>query len=410
MGAPGIELPLELAADRDEGETAVLLESLLDHLADGIFAIDRAGRVLYWSASMERLSGLPSSAAVGRPVSNWLDDAARALLLDPPQSASPRDAAARAACASRGPAAAPHAARFVSARATFPAAEVPMRLAAVAAAGLSGRRLGTVCAATDLRKSSAARAEDERTKALAVLGETAATIVHQLRNPLGGALGFLGLARLEAGEGPAVRLIDQACAGLDEVERRIAELLRFARAQAPRRETVALAPLLSALAGLFRARYPEGPRLEIVMEEPAHAYADPEQLKQALENLLTNAAEEAGRAGRVALLVQSAGRPAGARGGRDGGRPAGDAACGETRILVRNTGGRLRPGEIERIFEPFVSNKKGGTGLGLALVKRIVSAHGGSVSALSAAGWTTFVVRLPSDPARTIEEIANHAA
>ena len=124
------------------------------------------------------------------------------------------------------------------------------------------------------------------------------------------------------------------------------------------------------------------------MPDQQRLLADQGQLRQALENLLVNAAEAAGAQGRVRLLVQTQ-------------RPPG--APDSLRLLIKNTGAALSQERLSALFQPFVSGRAGGTGLGLPLARRIIEAHGGEIGALSAGGWTTFVVTLPLETAIAAE-------
>jgi two-component system sensor histidine kinase HydH len=345
-------------------ETIALLEGLLERVSDGVLAIDRGGRVLYWSAGLERLTGITAEDARGRPL---------AALAGEPVSRALAGAAGEAGCLWR-----------VAGEA------LPVRLAIARVTGPGGSPIGRAAAVSDLRRSWQQRARGERTHALATLGETVASVTHQLRNPLGATLGYLGLAAEEARGSASAPLLEKVREGLLEVDRRIGELLAYVRARPPQFGEVCLRTLLEEILGASRARFPEGPQWRAQLPDGLAVVADREQLRQAFENLIANGAEVAGAEGEVEVLLQP--------------HRAG------VRLLVRNTGGALTPGDRERIFEPFVSSKRGGTGLGLPLARRIIAAHGGRIEALSAGGWTTFVVTLPREPSSPLEQGGGDAA
>ncbi|MFH1144406.1 MAG: ATP-binding protein [Candidatus Eisenbacteria bacterium] len=386
MEALGIEQPVAEGLPRaSEREATALLERLLEHLTDGLFAVDRIGRVIYWSPSMERLAGRRAGEAMGRPAAALIGSFA-AGILDP---APPHGRPGRPRPAQSPLNGEASASGFIEG----PAGPIPVRMTAVTASGPGEAFIARVCAVTDLSRAWRSRAEEERQASLAALGQAAATIAHQLRNPLGAALGFIDLARLEAGPGAASEYLSQARQGLLEIEQRIAGLMQFVRVRPLQLERVDLTALLASLAAEFQARYPRGPGCRVELPPRVRVTADPGQLRQAVENLLANAAEEAGTAGRVELILQVE-----AHREREG-----------VRLLVRNTGREIPASDLERIFEPFVTGKKEGTGLGLPLVRRIVAAHRGRITALSAGGWTTFVMRLPADAA-AVEECHADAA
>jgi two-component system nitrogen regulation sensor histidine kinase GlnL len=120
-----------------------------------------------------------------------------------------------------------------------------------------------------------------------------------------------------------------------------------------------------------------------------HAWADPDMLLQVLQNLLKNAAEAAGPEGGTITLRSYF---------EQGARLRGDSGTGEPlplQIEVIDDGSGVSPDLAASLFEPFVSGRENGTGLGLALAARIVAAHGGWISATSQPGRTVFRLSLP---------------
>ncbi len=362
MGA-GVVTGADTQAPAVASET--LLENLLEHLADGVFTTNRRGRILYWSHSAERLTGIDAERARGRSAREVLGPQLAPLLEGPPGTHE-------VLC-------------------EFATGAFPLRVATVVVAGPGGTILGRACALRDLRARFDERAQQRQQDALASLGRTVATVVHQLRNPLGAALGFLGLAQQGAATGDVGRAIAKAREGLLEVDRRIGELLTYMRPRPLRLGRTDLRLLIASTLEDVAARFPQGPRFELQVPVHLTAIADPDQVRQALENLMVNAAEETGPAGRVVVLGQTRQRASGES---------------EVRLLVRNTGGQLAPTDLALIFEPFISRKNGGTGLGLPLARRIAEDHGGSLAAVSAGGWTTFVITLPEKPTTAGKEPA----
>jgi len=343
-----------------------LLETLLDELADGVLALDRRGRVIHWSSSLAALTGVPAVEALGRTGRELVGELSE-----------------RVVAADR---------RTVTGCLQLPGGrELPVRLAAVTSHGAGGVVVGWVCAVTDLRGCWAERAEEQRASALADLGRGLAAALHQVRNPLGAAAGFAELLERDLEGSSAARLAVKVRESLQEIDRRIGEVLTYARPRPLDVTTFDARELLVAVVEQVRARFPSGPVPVLEAQGAVQVRADRNQLGQALENLLANACEAAGTRGEVRLLLQRA--PAT--------RQPGD---GDVRMLIRNTGDPLAPERLAEIFEPFCTGKCGGTGLGLPLARRIIDAHGGRISALSAGGWTTFVVTLPSDVVAGEEE------
>ncbi len=336
-----------------------LLESLLEALADGVVALDRRGRVIYWSRGMERLTGIAAAQAVGRSASLSIGPVGDRLMQDDTPA--------------------------LTDYLELPSGErVPARLERRPSHGPGGTVSGWVCAVTDVRRRWAARTECERASALAELGRSVASAVHQLRNPLGAASGFAELLEREIEHEESAQLLGKLRASLAEVDRRIGEVLTWS---GPRRLDVReldLTALVERIAEQVRARFPDGPRIELSAHPLGAVWGDEGQLRQAIENLVVNAAEAADAQGCVQVMTRCIDRSRG-------------ADADSVRIVVRNTGPQVAPERLQAIFEPFRSSKRGGTGLGLPLARRIVREHGGGISALSAGGWTSFVVTLPRD-------------
>ncbi len=355
-----VDAPVASDAALEQARRSVgMLEALLEELADGVLALDRRGRVIHWSASLAALTGVSAAEALGR--------AGRDLLGELNDRVAAADQRTLTGCL-----------RLPGGR------EVPVRLATVRSHGAGGVVVGSVCAVTDLRGCWAERAEEQRATALAELGRGLAATLHQVRNPLGAAAGFSELLERDLEGSAAARLAGKVRDSLEEVDRRIGEVLTYARPRPLDVTTFNARDLLVAVIEQVRARFPHGPAPALAAQGTVLVRADRNQLGQALENLLANACEAAGADGQVRLLLQ--------RGSSR--RQTGD---GDVRLLIRNTGEPLAPERLAEIFEPFRTGKSGGTGLGLPLARRIIQAHGGRISALSAGGLTTFVVTLPGD-------------
>lgn len=200
------------------------------------------------------------------------------------------------------------------------------------------------------------KAAVERDRRLASLGEMAAVLAHEIRNPLASMKGHAQLLaeRLEAGStdrGKADRVVDEA----RRLEELTSDLLSFVRSKQVERREVAPAEVLAAAANDV-----DGSRLELdTAEAPPTWSLDPHLLQQALGNLLRNA-----------LQASEEGEPAGARVAVEN---------GELVIRVWDRGEGVPEADRERIFEPFYTTRTRGTGLGLAVARRIVTLHGGRI-------------------------------
>ena len=237
-----------------------------------------------------------------------------------------------------------------------------------------------VCNA-ELARAQAGLVERER---LAALGELAAVVAHEVRNPLCVLINAIGGLRefLRAGM-PADKLADaetfaaMASEEAAQINRIVSDLLDFARPRPPTMRVGSLVPMLENVAA---ATAPDGRvAVDIVSELPAVQF-DLVFLQQAVLNLVLNGLQAIPRDGTVmvrASVVQNDGA---------------SFVC----IDVTDDGQGIPANVRDSIFEPFFTTKPSGTGLGLAVVKRVVEAHGGVLDVGSSVAGTRFRVMLPA--------------
>jgi signal transduction histidine kinase len=207
--------------------------------------------------------------------------------------------------------------------------------------------------------SLAAQERERQNRArLAELGELAATVAHDVRNPLN----IISMA--VAFSAPDVR--SEVTGQVRRIARLADDLLEYAKPWS-------VVPVPLNLAALVRDIAGRRDGVECRMPDEVPVLADAERIEQALNNLLDNACAVAGR---VMLETEQ---------------------CQDTVLLHVGDDGPGIPADLQdRIFQPFVSRGAGGTGLGLAIVARIAAAHGGSVVLTQRAGWSTcFTLSLP---------------
>ncbi len=240
----------------------------------------------------------------------------------------------------------------------------------------------------DLKNSydELARTQQElvRHERLAALGELAAVMAHEVRNPLGVIFNSLTtLKRLLRPSGDAEMLLNMVGEEADRLNRIVGDLLDFVRPYELVKKPMAVEPIIaSAVDAAAQSTLNSNVRVltEFPRELPAFPL-DSHLLKQALVNLIVNAAQAMPRGGTV--TVRATVEPV-------GGVPW---LC----VRVQDQGVGLTPRAAEKMFQPFFTTKATGTGLGLAVVKRIVDAHLGEVTARAndAGEGTTFTVRFP---------------
>ena len=218
---------------------------------------------------------------------------------------------------------------------------------------------------------------------LEVLGEMAAGVAHEIRNPLGGILLYAGLLErdLVASPGP-LRLARAIMRGVQSLEAIVDDLLSFTRGfePSPRRcslRDVAEEALKAAVGELARTD------IHVVREyaEPdVPLEGDPELLRRAVLNLVLNAVQAMKKEGVLSVRTGTL-------------HTKGRSACW---IEVTDTGPGIAADMLERLFEPYVTNKLGGTGLGLAIARKIVESHRGEIDARNLdTGGACFRATLP---------------
>ncbi len=198
--------------------------------------------------------------------------------------------------------------------------------------------------------------------ALAKLGELAAIVAHEVRNPLAGLRGSLQV--LGTRIPPGMRggeIIGAMVERIDALADRVSDILMLAAAREARLRPVRLGPILVEAAMSAHAAVPGVP-MPVLAEANPEVVADPEMLRELLLNLVMNACQASRTHTSEAVRVQVT------------------TADGSCRIEVLDCGSGIDPGIRDRIFEPFFTTKHGGTGLGLAIVKRLVDLQGGGVT------------------------------
>jgi signal transduction histidine kinase len=230
----------------------------------------------------------------------------------------------------------------------------------------------TAFVVTRYRETAAARVEAERAlrrteaalreqTALAQLGQMAAVVAHEVRNPLAGIRGAMQvMSRRLPPAGQEQVIIREVVGGIDSLNDIVQDLLLFARPRPPAVQRVAVEQLLVETVSLLQ----DDPKLQdiAIRIDPTSAAveADPAQLKLVLRNLILNSVQALEGRGQVQLTTRS--------------------ATGWTDLLVIDSGPGIAPEHRDHAFEPFFTTKHRGTGLGLSTARRIIEAHGGTLT------------------------------
>jgi len=237
----------------------------------------------------------------------------------------------------------------------------------------------------DLKKSYAelARTQEQlvQRERLAALGELAAVVAHEVRNPLGAIFNSVSyIRRLIGAANPALPMVEIVAEEADRLNRIVDDLLDFARPPSPSPTPVPLRRLLEDSVRSALECAPGKVEVAWVFEAEVPVLVDERMIRQAFLNLALNAVQAMPQGGTLSVVVRRAARA-------------------EVLVEFTDTGPGI-PAELRaRIFEPFFTTKAKGTGLGLAIVKRIVESHSGRMELESEPGQgTTFRLFLPCEP------------
>jgi signal transduction histidine kinase len=222
----------------------------------------------------------------------------------------------------------------------------------------------------------------ERKNRLAALGEMAAGLAHEIRNPLGGIQLYASLLMKDLTDQPqSQQIVGKISNGVKRLEALVSQVLQFSREMVCNIRAMDLAETIEQvveLAGITAS----AKHIEIDVEGPTPMpiNGDPLLLGQTIMNLVLNAIEAMHGPGKVTLRYMS---------------PPAESDAKQFHLIVRDTGPGI-PGHIlDRIFNPFFTTKDSGTGLGLAIVHRAVEAHNGTIHASNAdGGGAKFEIRI----------------
>jgi len=229
------------------------------------------------------------------------------------------------------------------------------------------------------------QARQESARHLTALGTMAATLAHEIRNPLGAMKGLTQLAQENlSGDHAAQPFMKTVVSEAERLEKLVTDLLSFARPRKPSFERFDFGHMLEDIRTQMRSK-PEaaGKTIELAPESDSlFIYSDPDGVRQILLNMVVNAIEVTPEGGRVVIKA-----------GMDRGR---DLLV----VEVKDDGPGLGDRDPKELFEPFVTSKTKGTGLGLPVSRRIAAAIGGTLTLHNRpGGGARCVLRVPTQPA-----------
>ena len=244
----------------------------------------------------------------------------------------------------------------------------------------TGETTGTVITFQDLTHIRALEETSRRQDRLAAIGRMAASIAHEIRNPLAAMRGSIQMLRADMeGESSQTELMEIILRESDRLNRIISDFLSYARPRSIIQSEVDVGALLKQTFTLLR-HSAEINESQVIKEEvpdtPLLIAADSEQLQQVFWNLARNALQAMPKGGTLQATLEQ-------------------RSPDRLRIAFADSGRGMSPDQVEHLFEPF-SSTTGGTGLGLSIVYQIIRDHGGTINVRSRLGQgTTITIELP---------------
>jgi PAS domain S-box-containing protein len=212
---------------------------------------------------------------------------------------------------------------------------------------------------SDITSRKIAERQLREQAALTHLGQLAAVVAHEVRNPLAGLRASLQVLDRRMADARDRNVIAAMIERIDGLNEKVEDLLLYARPRAPRLQTLDVGAVLhEATVSARAARGNTAPAIEVRGEPDLRVYADPDMLRAAALNLIMNACQAGSE---TPVEVEST---------------AVDGIC---RIAIRDRGRGIPEEARDRVFEPFFTTRAGGTGLGLAIVKRLLELQNGNV-------------------------------
>ncbi|MBI4565824.1 MAG: PAS domain S-box protein [Planctomycetes bacterium] len=340
-------------------EKTEFLESVLNHSADAIVVVDTRNRIRSWNEGARRMFGYEPHEAIGADYSMFL----------PPELQGTEEATRIKNWVEREGFVTDHECE----RMAKSGRRLTVNVTSTLVSGRDGRVLGRSCIVRDVTHLKQLQAEVIRSRSLAAVGEMAAVIAHEIKNPLAGISGAIQVLReaipLTDSRRDVVGEILEQIRRLDDTVR---DLLLFARPAMPDRVELAVEDSIHQAWELLACQ-PGATRVRLLLEgaRGVRVAADPRLLNQVWINLLQNAIEAMPEGGDVVVRISDA---------------------TPIRVELTDTGTGVSPSNARRLFEPFFSTKTRGTGLGLAISRKIMEAHGGTIGIQSDPGKGTRVI------------------
>ena len=351
------------AATRSLADLRVLHERIVESIRSGVITTDLQGHIYTFNAAAEEITGYKMADVRGQDASIFFGDMTR-------QIADSMNAALTGKVSPR----------FQADCLTPDGLALRLGFSIAPLSGESGETSGMVITFQDLTDIRALEETSRRQDRMAAVGRLAASIAHEIRNPLAAMRGSIQMLRSEMDvTTEQAQLMEIILRESDRLNKIVADYLNYARPRPAELKNVDISALVADTFKLLR----NSAELNIghVLEEdlpnrPAIVSGDPEQLKQVCWNIARNALKAMPDGGKFTVSLA-------------------EIDANRLRLSFGDTGCGMTPEQVERLFEPFTSTT-GGTGLGLSIVYQIIRDHSGTINVRSRQGQgTTITIELP---------------
>ncbi|MBI9077842.1 MAG: PAS domain-containing protein [Desulfatibacillum sp.] len=336
-------------------DTSAFAKEVVTSLPVGLVAMDAIGRIAFFNHSAEIITGLTRQKTLGRDARQIFEEHMEGLAYLLGEGISVTDQEIECNIQGKG--------------------SIPLSVSASEIMGEHGHYVSRIIIMRDLREVRDLQEQVRRQEKLSAIGELAAGVAHEIRNPLSSIKGLATYFGQKFEKGSEDEEIAQGMAReVDRLNRVVSQLLDFARPSDLTLSPVDINELIPHSLNLVKqdAMAKDITIINQASSKPAMAMADADRLSQCLLNLYLNALAAMDKGG--VLTVRTAAEDSGG-----------------VRVEVEDTGRGIPPQDINRIFDPYYTTKASGTGLGLAIVHKILEGHHARIKVESRPGKGTLV-------------------
>ncbi len=359
---------------KEKEEVKNYLHNILESLTTGVIVVDQNENITTFNKTSGLITGLHPESCLGKPLADLFEyDLFENLVARLTKTGGIPLSVDREITAGNG-------------------RTVHVRASASPVWDNNEQQIGTVLILQDMTQVRHLEREAQRNQRLRSMGEMAAGIAHEIRNPLGSIELFASILKRDLGQdADKIKLVEHIRSGVKNMDRIISTLLLFAKSPRPSRQKCDINQLLSdLLTGSSDILIPD--TIKIIRnfgKNKMWVNGDAQLLKQVFLNLIRNGIQAMPTGGELNLNTEKADAVLQKNGKNQDHRHF-------ITITVSDTGAGIDSDDLAQIFNPFFSTKNKGTGLGLSISHNIIKAHQGTIDAESEKGKRTrFIVKLP---------------